>query len=103
MEKEIEALQKLFESIEKIGIIGVCLFVIYILSKIILYHIKNKKTPSEVESRNISRDRIKSMYDVITAKEGGVPVIYQTKLTFAVNKLSGNIKAQTEVLKDMKK
>lgn len=102
MIKEIESLQKLFESIEKIGIIAVCLFVIYILAKVVIHLAKNKKLPIEAEQKNISRERIKSIFDVVTALDGGIPVIYQTNLTIAVNKLSGNIKAQTEVLKGMK-
>jgi len=98
------------ESLKAIGITGISLYFIKELIKIIHMQMKNKKEPAEVEMKKLSRDRIletntrvKSMYDVITPKEKGIPVIYNMDLKNAIVELSSNIKTQTSVLRGLRK
>lgn len=99
-----------------IGVV-VLIYVIERLLKIIMFMAKNKKAPEESQMRESSRDRIKEsndtlktikpaffhmkgqvedVHEVVTAKESGVPLIYNKGLEKSITTLAGAVKALAE-------
>ena len=111
--------------LEQVGIVGICIYVIHILTKVVLHQMGKKKAPQEQESKNLSRDRIAEnnikireihqtvapFYDmrnqideihgIVSAKDKGTPLIYNPNLDIAIAELNTSTKQTNEYLKEI--
>lgn len=72
--------------------LGLAVYVIERLLKIIMYMVKDrKKAPTEDEMKRTSRDMIRDIHEVVTEKSEGVPLVYNKGLEKSINKLNGTM------------